>query len=314
METRDMGKIFGIKEAEGKTIEIMGMFDHPYTPERKKEFIFFRPFLRDFAAFMDYETSPANGFFYYGPTGTGKSDGIRNFAAVTGTPLYEINANVDTSMADIFGENTLVNGNVIWKDGPMVKAARDGGIFAIHEISYARANVIGALNTILDRADRFIIPNLESEVIKIHKNFKFVVTDNTNGTGDYTGRFIGVKPLNLAFMDRFMLAKSEYLPKVVEVELLKQYAPGLSSDTAAAMVDFANKTREMFNGTENTPPSISGLITTRTLIMWGILSVKFRAAQNSIKYSLERAFLNKLPPDEVDGVESVAKTFFSLWN
>lgn len=312
-QTATVRDLFNMPEAGNREITIMGEFDHPYTPKIDPDFTPNKAFVRNALAFINHEPFKiANGFFYFGPSGTGKSTSIRDLSARLGIPLYEITCNTETGVSDIFGELTLTNNEVTWKDGPLVKAMRNGGIFCIHEISYGRPNVLGALNTVLDGGNKFMIPNQDCEIIDVHPDFHFFCTDNTNGTGDTTNRYSGTRPLNLAFLDRFMMVKAEYLPKQKEIEIVSNIVPNLSKEVIAKMVDFANKTRDMFNGTEESPASISSLITTRTLVMWAKLVAKFYTASNAAYYGLELSFINKLPQDEVEGVKTIFKTLFDF--
>ena len=258
----DIGETFGIEKFKGKIGSYPGL-KGPEVPDVNPDFVFFLESFRDLNGFVTSRLS--KGLYIFGNAGTGKSDLVRNYCALTGYPLFEVNANTDTQMSDLWGEHTLVDGSIKWIPGPLHRAMEEGGIFCIHEISLMRPNIIGALNIVLDSTNRIVAPNIDRTVIDVHPNFRFIVTDNTNGTGDERGVFLGRRPLSLDFLDRFMFIELDYLPEELEAEIIRRNNPIIPEEIIRQMVKFANETRKQFNS-EN--PTISNIITTRTLILW----------------------------------------------
>jgi MoxR-like ATPase len=116
----------------------------------------------------------------------------------------------------------------------------------------------------------------------------FFCADNSNGFGDASGNYAGVRDQNSAFIDRFSYTlKFEYLDFDSEVSLIVNRT-GLSHDATRLLVTFANTAREKARaGILTQPPSL------RQLFAWA------RAIQKGVPVSVafENAIINKFPAD-----------------
>jgi MoxR-like ATPase len=136
------------------------------------------------------------------------------------------------------------------------------------------------------------------ERIKVASHVVFFGADNSNGFGDTSGNFAGVREQNSAFIDRFSYTvRFEYLPFDKEAELIATRT-NLSLDAAKCIVVFANTAREKARaGLLTQPPSL------RQLFAWA------RAIQKGlpIRVAFENAIVNKYPEEcsaELHGVFS----------
>ena len=96
---------------------------------------------------------------------------------------------------------------------------------------------------------------------------------------------------NLAFMDRFLLAKATYLPQETEVLLVTKTAPSLPKDLVDKLVTYANDVRRLFEKT-SVDIGIDITLSTRTLIRWARLIESNKdivSHTNVIAYALDRA-------------------------
>ena len=151
----------------------------------------------------------ANGDFYsaifYGESGSGKSTAARVIAARTGIPFISVNCSTNIEESDLIGcmipnpdRESAKDQPFIWQDGVLTKALRgDGYIIIIEEANFARAGILGKLNSLLDEARQIELPN--GEILKAPKNFRIIITCNIG--------YEGTNKFNEAFIDRFEIVK-----------------------------------------------------------------------------------------------------------
>jgi MoxR-like ATPase len=124
--------------------------------------------------------------------------------------------------------------------------------------------------------------------IPVASHVVFFGADNSNGHGDSTGNFAGVRDQNTAFLDRFSFTlRFEYLPQDDEIALVSNRT-GLPHDASKVLVTFANTAREKARaGLLTQPPSL------RQLFAWA------RAIQKGVPVAIafENAIVNKFPQD-----------------
>ena len=61
-----------------------------------------------------------------GPTGCGKTRFVEFMAWRLGRPLVTVACHDDLSATDLTGRYLVVNGETVWRDGPLTTAARGG--------------------------------------------------------------------------------------------------------------------------------------------------------------------------------------------
>ena len=76
-----------------------------------------------------FEQCHANGLpvLLKGPTGCGKTRFVEFMAWRLGRPLVTVACHDDLSATDLTGRYLVVNGETVWRDGPLTMAARAGG-------------------------------------------------------------------------------------------------------------------------------------------------------------------------------------------
>ncbi|MCU4744206.1 MoxR family ATPase [Natronoglomus mannanivorans] len=196
-----------------------------------------------------------------GPPGVGKSFLARYLCAQTNRPLYRITLSETTYREDLLGHLHLVSSDdgeteTRWIDGPLTRAAREGGLLLLDEINAADANTVAALNAVMeDRQTRSLTIPQTGEQLTPHEEFRVVATANPGYQGTYE--------LNDAFEDRFRHVKLEYLPQDVEVELVfdRTDLDRGKEPELERLVAFAGRLREAYIDGELSTP-----ITTRELV------------------------------------------------
>jgi len=196
-----------------------------------------------------------------GEPGVGKSFLARYICAKTNRPLYRVTLSETTYREDLVGQIHLVGGDgdetvTQWVDGPLARAAREGGVLLLDEVNAADANTVAALNAVMEgRGTRTLTIPQTGEQIRPHDEFRVVATSNPGYQGTYE--------LNDAFEDRFRHVKLDYLPVDVETDLVMERT-GLDEGRREAterLVEFAGRLREAYREGELSTP-----ITTRELV------------------------------------------------
>lgn len=130
-----------------------------------------------------------------GETGIGKTRICEILSLVFGVTLQSINVHSGTESSDFIGHPVLENGEIGWRDGPLVEAMLDGNAFLIDEINLAEDSALERLNSVLEDNRRLFIPETSKE-IRAADTFKVIAT--MNPSGDF-----GKRELSPALRSRF---------------------------------------------------------------------------------------------------------------
>lgn len=210
-----------------------------------------------------------------GPTGAGKTEAVKQLAALVNMPVFEVNGHARLESPELFGHYVLRGQETVWLDGPLTAAARNGGILLINEIDLLDPSTATGLNTVLDGSSIQLVET--GEIIRPHAGFVFVATANTAGSGDSSGLYQGTLSMNAAFMDRFVVLNADYLPADIEKQILAKACPELSEDIADNLIRVAGMVRAIFKGesvgSRDLDARLSGItfnipLSTRSLIKW----------------------------------------------
>ena len=201
----------------------------------------------------------------FGPAGTGKTSAVATFAAATGRPFTRIAIDRTTEPMELIGQRLpSSDGATTFHEGALVTAMQvPWNVILIDEPSFLRPGSAASLQTILDT--RYVVlKDDHNRRVDCAEGVMFIAADNTNLTGDETGRYKDTQDQNLALQDRFAHSVAVgYMSPATEAKTLSA-ATGIPQDCAAKLVEFAGLTR---NGCAN------GLLTTgtsyRRLLAWG---------------------------------------------
>ena len=91
-----------------------------------------------------------------GPTGSGKTRFIEHMAWQLKQPLITVSCHEDMTASDLVGRFLLEGTETVWKDGPLTRAVRYGGICYLDEIVEARQDTTVVIHSLTD--DRRILP------------------------------------------------------------------------------------------------------------------------------------------------------------
>lgn len=143
-----------------------------------------------------------------GPTSSGKTSSIEYLAKRTGHRFVRINNHEHTDIQEYIGTyvSDPVTGKLVFKEGLLVRALRQGDWIVLDELNLAPTDVLEALNRLLDDNRELLIPETQ-EVVRPHPHFMLFATQNPPGL--YAGR----KILSRAFRNRFLEVHFEDVPQ-----------------------------------------------------------------------------------------------------
>uniref|UniRef100_A0A1I7RXZ7 Midasin n=1 Tax=Bursaphelenchus xylophilus TaxID=6326 RepID=A0A1I7RXZ7_BURXY len=124
-----------------------------------------------------------------GMPGSGKSSLIGALAQVSGNHLIRLNLSDQTEVTDLFGSDvpiTLPDGTVsfTWKDGPILKALKEGSWVLLDEMNLAPQAILEALNSCFDFRKTLYISELgRSFVVDSEKPALFFACQNPERMG-----------------------------------------------------------------------------------------------------------------------------------
>lgn len=293
----DAGQVFSGR----KSGVMVGGFDQPSerTPRLRPNYIA-PAWMRE--VIMWFIHGDGEPLYISGPTGAGKTQGVKQAAAMLNYPVYEITGHNRLETPELVGHFALRNGSTEWVDGPLTLAMRRGGLFLLNEIDLLEPSTATGLNSILDGSPLCIADT--AEVVEPADGFRFVGTANTNGSGDANGLYVGTLRQNAAFQNRFLHVEASYLAAEQERVLLKTAAPSVPDEVFDQMQRLTGAVRAMLTGDEITDKGLSGFggdqlqvpISTRSLLRWAYWTEKLapmrKAGVNVLEKALDMSIAN----------------------
>ena len=192
-----------------------------------------------------------SGMFYptfiCGLSGNGKTMMVEQVCAKLKKEAIRVNISIETDEDDLIGGNTLVDGNVVYREGPVLTAMKRGAILILDEIDRG-SNKLMCLQAILEGKPYF---NKKSgEVITPATGFNVIATANTKGKGSDDGKFMGAQVLDEAFLERFAITVEQEYPSSVQEKKIVMNKMGVAEcvdeDFADKLVMWADIIRKTF--------------------------------------------------------------------
>lgn len=128
-----------------------------------------------------------------GPKATGKNVLAEDLAALFGRPVWDVSMYVNVDAAALIGADTLKDGQVVFREGPVCACARLGGFGVLDEVNMAKNEALAVLHATLDHRRVIDVPGYER--IQLDDAARFI------GTMNYG--YAGTRELNEALTSRF---------------------------------------------------------------------------------------------------------------
>ena len=186
----------------------------------------------------------------HGHTGTGKTTFIEQVAARVGFPVERLNLDSNLERADVVGGQAIEveDGSPVTRyvEGILPRAMQQPYWFIMDECDAGRADMLFVVQRALEGKGLTITEDA-GRTVEQHELFRFVATANSRGQGDEFGFYAGVRPMNIAFLNRFgMFVEVPYLDKDDEERLLEKAYPALTDVERSEFAEFARKVRAAF--------------------------------------------------------------------
>jgi hypothetical protein len=222
--------------------------------------------------------------FVTGLSGNGKTTMVEQAAAKLGRECIRVNISIETDEDDLIGGNTLQDGNVIYREGPVLMAMRRGAILLIDEIDRG-SNKLMCLQSILEGKPYF--NKKTGEMIYAEKGFTIVATANTKGRGTEDGRFIAAQILDEAFLERFPITvEQEYPSPATEKKIIAnkmEFFGKVDTEFADKLISWAEVIRKTFE-----EGGVDEIISTRRLVNIVQAYSIFNSREDAITYCINR--------------------------
>ena len=144
-----------------------------------------------------------------GLSGNGKTTMAEQVCAALKREAIRVNVSIETDEDDLIGGNTLIDGNVVYREGPVLTAMKRGAVLILDEIDRG-SNKLMCLQAILEGKPYF--NKKTGETITPVPGFNIVATANTKGRGSDDGKFISANILDEAFLERFAITVEQEYP------------------------------------------------------------------------------------------------------
>jgi midasin len=220
-----------------------------------------------------------------GPTSSGKTSLVQYLASVTGHEFVRINNHEHTDLQEYLGSYiTDASGKLVFSEGVLVKAVRNGYWIVLDELNLAPSDVLEALNRLLDDNRELFVPELQ-ETIKAHPNFMLFGTQNP--PTHYGGR----KMLSRAFRNRFIEIQVGEIPDDELSQILVDKCD-IPLSYASKMVEVMKELR-MHRQSSRVFAGKHGFITPRDLFRWAERYKHQEDISNNKRFGQYKEFLAK---------------------
>ena len=229
---------------------------------------------------------------FKGPTGCGKTRFVEYMSYKLGAeltkvmkndaddsavnlPLVTIACHEDLTGSDLVGRYLLEGDQTVWRDGPLTRAVKAGGICYLDEVGEARKDTTVLILPLTDH--RRILPiEKRGELLQAADGFLLVLSYNP-------GYQSALKDLKHSTRQRFVSIEFDYPPMELEAQIVELDA-GVDKDPAYQLAKLGEKVRNLKEHGLGEGASTSLLIYAGRLMAQGI--APRRACQVSVNWAI----------------------------
>ena len=291
-----------LEDADGNVVE------HPECPAIDTNYQFREKYLVKFLTALKFRQN----IWLHGSTGTGKTTMAEQVAARIGFPVPRLNLDSNIERPDIVGgvEIVVEDGAPVtkFKEGILTRAMQQPCIFVLDETDAGRPDVLFVIQRALEGKGLTVTED-GGRVVQQNPLFSFVATANSRGQGDEKGWYAGVRPLNLAFLNRFgAFIEIDYLDREDEGRLLHQVYAGLDKDEVDNMTAFTEKVRAAFNNGE-----VSQTISPRNLHAMAMYYLHYKPMmgnEEAMREAVNTTVIDSAPADNAERLRQIYERCF----
>jgi hypothetical protein len=194
--------------------------------------------------------------FITGLSGNGKTLMVEQVCAILNRECIRVAISIETDETDLLGGHALIDGNTVYRDGPVIQAMKRGTVLLLDEIDRG-SNKLMCLQSILEGKPYY--NKKTGEVIVPKTGFNVIATANTKGRGSEEGRYLS-QILDDAFLERFPITVEQEYPDVkTEKKILKPLIK--DQEFVDLLIKWADVVRQSFE-----EGAIGEIISTRRLV------------------------------------------------
>jgi MoxR-like ATPase len=182
-----------------------------------------------------------------GPTGCGKTEFAKQFAAQHGLPMLKMDCANVAEASHWFGRMHVLAGSTMWVESPFDRVVSAGNhVILLDEVNRAAAEVLNVLLPLLDtNRSTFIQDRRPSPILRDGGGLVWFATMNEGSA--YTGTTKLDRALRARFSD---VVELSYLAKNDEIDLLVRRT-GIDVENATRLVDIADTIRRKAKGIDS---------------------------------------------------------------
>lgn len=216
-----------------------------------------------------------------GPTGSGKTKLAETLSETVNTPMHQVNCSVDLDAESLLGFKTIKTNDegrqeIVFIDGPVIKAMRAGHILYIDEINMAKPETLPILNGVLDYRRQLTNP-FTGEVIKAAPGFNVIAAINEG--------YVGTLPMNEALKNRFVVIQVDYIDGDILKEVIKQQSNLQDDKIIEQIIKFNEDLRTM---------SKQGQISEEAASIRALIDLSDLITVMPIERAIQRTIIDKL--------------------
>ena len=192
-----------------------------------------------------------------GPTGCGKNLAVGGAMAEIGKDYVMYSGTESTTDEQLLGVNSMdVNGKIVWNDGPLTRAMREGKPLFIDEFNRIPIRMQNVVISTMAGEKCVFLNEKDGEQVFAEEGFFIIIAQNPDGA---------VHSSDKAVTNRFQRTLAFTYPETIEreVDIIMSQLPFADRAKVTIMVEVAHKTRELALTGEVQAP-----LSPRSIINW----------------------------------------------
>ncbi|BCU52280.1 nitric oxide reductase NorQ protein [Staphylococcus auricularis] len=216
-----------------------------------------------------------------GPTGSGKTKLAETLSQTVDLPMHQVNCSVDLDAESLLGYKTIKTNDdgeqeIVFIDGPVIKAMKEGHILYIDEINMAKPETLPILNGVLDYRRQLTNP-FTGEVVHAASGFNVIAAINEG--------YIGTLPMNEALKNRFVVIEVDYIDGDILKRVIKEQSQLQDDTMIESIIKFNEDLRTM---------SKQGQIAEEASSIRALIDLSDLATIMPIERAIKRTIIDKL--------------------